>query len=44
VLADQLQRLNWARVVDDVRPLLEPGVDSNLLTRENLMRVLGSEG
>lgn len=44
VLADQLQRLNWARVVDDVRPLLEPGVDSNLLTLENLMRVLGSEG
>jgi hypothetical protein len=43
VLADQLQRLNWARVVDDVRPLLEPGVDSNLLTQENLMRVLGSE-
>ena len=44
VLADQLQRLNWARVVDDVRPLLEPGVDYNLLTLENLMRVLGSEG
>jgi hypothetical protein len=44
VLADQLQRLNWARAVDDVRPLLEPGVDSNLLTLENLMRVLGSEG
>ncbi len=42
VLADRLQRLNWARVADDVRPLLEPGVDPNLLTLENLLRVLGS--
>jgi hypothetical protein len=44
VLADQLQRFNWTRVADDVRPLLEPGVDPNLLTLENLMRVLGGEG
>jgi len=44
VLADQLQRLNWARVVDDVRPLIEPSVDSNLLTMENLLRILGGEG
>lgn len=44
VLADQLQRFNWARVLDDVRPLLEPGADPNLLTLENLMRVLGGEG
>lgn len=44
VLADRLQRLNWARVADDVRPLLEPGVDPNLLTLENLLRILGGEG
>ena len=44
VLADQLQRLNWVRVADDVRPLLEPGVDPNLLTLENLLRVLGGAG
>lgn len=42
-LADQLQRLNWARVVDDVRPLLEPGADPNLLTQENLMRFLAAK-
>jgi predicted nucleotidyltransferase component of viral defense system len=30
----------WDRVVDDVRPFLEPSADLNLLTRENLMRLL----
>jgi predicted nucleotidyltransferase component of viral defense system len=44
VLADRLKQLNWDRVVDDVRSLLEPGGDPNLLTLENLMRVLGTEG
>lgn len=43
VLADRLQRLQWDRAVDDVRPLLEPGVDPNLLTLENLTQILGGE-
>jgi len=32
VLSDRLQRLNWDRVIDDVRPLLEPGANPDLLT------------
>ncbi|HSN73472.1 MAG TPA: nucleotidyl transferase AbiEii/AbiGii toxin family protein [Anaerolineae bacterium] len=42
ILRDQLQRLNWERAVDDVRPLLEVGADRNLLTLENVLRVLES--
>ena len=42
VLRDQLQRLNWDRVVDDVRPLLEPGANPDLLTLDNVMRALES--
>ncbi len=40
-----LQRLRtvvWERVVDDVRPFLEPGVDPNVLNRENLERLLAT--
>lgn len=37
----RLQTVEWQRVVDDVRPFLEPGVDPELLTRDNLLRVLG---
>lgn len=40
VLRDYLQRLNWERAVDDVRPLLEPGVDPELLTLDNVLRAL----
>ncbi len=36
----RLEKLNWNRVVDDVRPFVEPGFDLNLLTLENLERVL----
>jgi len=38
---ERLQLAAWERVVDDVRPFLEPGADASLLTTENLMRVLG---
>jgi hypothetical protein len=31
----------WDRVVADVRPFLEPQADPGLLTRENVLRVLG---
>lgn len=40
ILRDRLQRLNWDRVLDDVRPLLEPGADLDLLTLDNLNRAL----
>lgn len=40
ILRDQLHRLNWERALDDVRPLLEPGADPNLLTLENVARVI----
>ncbi|HID90093.1 MAG TPA: nucleotidyl transferase AbiEii/AbiGii toxin family protein [Anaerolineae bacterium] len=40
VLRDRLQRLNWDRVVDDVRPLLEPGANPDLLTLDNVMRTV----
>jgi len=42
VVREQLQVLDWHQVIDDVRPFLEPSTDPNLLTRENLMQVLGS--
>lgn len=42
VLRDQLQRLDWERVVDDVRPLLEPGANPDLLTLDNVLRTLES--
>jgi len=41
VVRDRLPTLTWNQVVADVRPFLEPGVDLNLLTLENVMRVLG---
>jgi predicted nucleotidyltransferase component of viral defense system len=37
----RLQTVEWQRVVDDVRPFLEPSSDPKLLTHENLLRVLG---
>lgn len=40
VIYERLKNISWQRVVNDVRPLLEPGVDVGLLTRENLARVL----
>ena len=41
ILRDRLLQLNWDRVLDDVRPLLDPGADLNLLTLDNVMRALG---
>jgi len=37
----RLKTIEWQRVVNDVRPFLEPTADPNLLTHENLLRVLG---
>ncbi len=40
ILADRLQGLEWQRVAEDVRPLLEPNAGTELLTLENLERAL----
>jgi hypothetical protein len=37
----RLAAADWPRVMNDVRPFLEPSVDPNLLTLENLLHVLG---
>ena len=42
ILRERLRNLNWERVQEDVRPLLEPGVDRGLITQENVMRALDS--
>ncbi len=36
----RLLDLNWEHILADVRPFLEPTADLNLLTRENLLRLL----
>lgn len=37
----RLETVEWQRVRNDVRPFLEPGADQNLLTHDNLLRLLG---
>ncbi|MDD5747703.1 MAG: nucleotidyl transferase AbiEii/AbiGii toxin family protein [Actinomycetota bacterium] len=37
---EKLRDVNWSIVADDVRPLLGPGADPSILTRDNLMRLL----
>ncbi len=37
----RLLDLKWERIIEDVRPFLEPTADLNLLTRENLISLLG---
>ena len=39
-LHDRLLQLNWDRVMDDVSPLLELGVNQDLLTLNNVMKTL----
>ena len=41
IVRNRLQPLAWERVMADVRPLLEPSANPDLLTLENVMRVLG---
>ena len=41
VVRDRLQTMRWDRVVADVHPFLEPSASPDLLTLENVMRVLG---
>lgn len=40
VVRGRLEVLDWARAVADVRPFLETTADLDLLTRDNLLRVL----
>lgn len=42
VLLERLQQLDWARVIEDVRPLIEPAAGADLLTRDNILRVLAA--
>jgi hypothetical protein len=37
---ERLHRLDWQNIQADVRPFIEPGFDLNLLSLENLERVL----
>jgi hypothetical protein len=41
VVRKRLKAIPWQHVMNDVRPFLEPGANPNLLTRENLLQVLG---
>ncbi len=41
LVRDRLQTAAWDQVVADVRPFLEPSVNLDLLTHDNLLRVLG---
>lgn len=36
----RIETIDWARALPDVLPFLEPATDPNLLSRENLLRVL----
>ncbi|MBN1665739.1 MAG: nucleotidyl transferase AbiEii/AbiGii toxin family protein [Anaerolineales bacterium] len=40
MVEQQLQRLDWEAAIQDVRPFVEPGFDLNILSRENLARLL----
>jgi hypothetical protein len=41
VIHRRLEKADWKDAISDVRPFLGPGGDANLLTLENLNRVLG---
>jgi len=43
MVRERLQTVAWDRIVADVRPFLEPSANLNLLTLENVMRVLASD-
>ena len=40
-VASRLQRVAWDQIVEDVRPFLDRTADPNILTRENLLKLLG---
>ena len=42
VVRVRLETVTWEHIIEDVRPFLEASTDPNLLTRENILHVLGS--
>jgi hypothetical protein len=40
-LASRLQTVIWDRVIADVRPFLDQNADHGMLTRENILKLLG---
>jgi len=40
-IADRLQRVMWDQIVADVRPFLDHTADPDILTRENLFKLIG---
>lgn len=40
IIRRRLNQLDWKNIITDVKPFVEPGFDLNLLTRDNLERVL----
>lgn len=40
IVHDRLEQADWGQVIADVRPFLEPGANLDLLTRENVLRML----
>ena len=40
IIRRRLNQLDWKNVIADVKPFVEPGFDLNLLSRDNLERVL----
>ena len=40
VVAEKLQAVEWRQVIEDVRPFLERASDLNLLTKENVLKLL----
>lgn len=43
-VAVRMEALDWPRVVDDAAPFLERTTDVDLLTRNNVMGLLGRHG
>ena len=43
IVSRRLRTVDWDRLKADVGPFLEPGAEPDLMTRENLELVLGSE-
>ena len=41
ILRNRLTKLSWEKVAEDVRPFLERPLDYRLLTKENMIRLLG---
>ena len=40
VIGNRVRTLPWDQILADVQPFLEPGADTQLLTRENVLQVL----